>query len=64
MFWRMLVIKQLLVPIDFHSMSPQLWKSIETNNCLVLQNSSKYGWENDNKNFHFGVNYSFKEERS
>ncbi len=32
----MLVIKQLMVPIDVFLSS--LWKSMGTNNCLVLQN--------------------------
>ncbi len=31
MFWRMLVIKRFLVPIDFYSIFAILWKSMETN---------------------------------
>ncbi len=32
----MLIIKQLMVPISL------IWKSNGSNNCLVLQNSSKF----------------------
>ncbi len=47
----MLVIEQLMVPIDFHSIfSPYIWKSM-ANNCLV-------------QNVHFWVNYSFKRRLS
>ncbi len=37
----MLVTKQLLAAINFHSIFPILWKSMATSNCLVsniLQN--------------------------
>ncbi len=64
--WRMLVIKQLMVPIYFHSI---YFLTLRTNNWLVLQNSSKYlllcstlerNWVNDDNIFIFRVNYSLK----
>ncbi len=39
----MLVIKQLIIPIDFHIFLFLLWKSMETKNCLeYLKNIYSY----------------------
>lgn len=47
-----LVTKELLVAIDFHSIFFSIWKSVATNNCLVtkiyssvLRRRNEYGFE-------------------
>ncbi len=39
-FWKMLITKQFLIPIDYHSIFFLIWKSVETSNifqkCLLL----------------------------
>ncbi len=57
-FWRMLVIKQVMVPIALHSI---YFSTMEVNgNQHIYMFGTTWGWVNDDRIKTFWVNYSFK----
>ncbi len=58
-FWRMLVIKQVMVPIALHSI---YFSTMEVNENQHIQYrfGTTWGWVNDDRIKTFWVNYSFK----